>query len=121
VSSFKTVRNFGIVALVALLIALAPGGGTGLSVALWILTVAFFVSIALLGYRMYREYRFTIESLSALERWVAYGSIGLAFVTFIATQRLYNLGGVGVLIWLGLLGLASYGIFWVWRHASQYG
>ena len=36
---FKTLRNLAIVALVALLIALAPGGGTGLSVALWILTV----------------------------------------------------------------------------------
>ena len=50
---FKTVRNLGIVALVALLIALAPGGGTGLSVALWILTVAFFAAIlwALWPYR----------------------------------------------------------------------
>ena len=73
----RGLRNFGIVALVALAIALAPGGGTGLAVALWILTVAFFVSIALLGYRLFREHRFTIESLSVLERSVAYGSIAL--------------------------------------------
>jgi uncharacterized protein involved in cysteine biosynthesis len=118
---FKTLRNFGIVALVALLIALAPGGGTGLSVALWILTVAFFVSIALLGYRLYREYHFTIDSLSTLERTVAYCSIGLAFVVFTATNRLFDIGGGGVLIWIALLGACSYGIFWVWRHASQYG
>jgi hypothetical protein len=118
---YRTARNFAIVALVALVIALAPGGGTGLSVALWIVTVAFFVSIALLGYRLYREYRFTIDSLSNLERAVAYGSIGAAFVDFTATNRLFALGGVGVLIWLGILAACSYGIFWVWRHASQYG
>jgi len=116
-----TLRNFAIVALIALLIALAPGGGTGLTVALWVLTVAFFVSIALLGYRLFREYRFTLESLSDLERWVAYGSVGVAFVDFTATRRLFDLGGGGVLVWLGVLGLCSYGIFWVWRHASQYG
>jgi hypothetical protein len=118
---YRTARNFAIVALIALLIALAPGGGTGLSIALWVVTVAFFVSIALLGYRLYREYRFTIESLSNLERGVAYGSIGVAFVDFTATNRLFALGGLGVLLWLAILGACSYGIFWVWRHASQYG
>jgi uncharacterized protein involved in cysteine biosynthesis len=118
---FRTLRNVAIIAVVALLIALAPGGGTGLSVALWILTVAFFAAIAFMGYRMYREYRFTIDSLSALEKWVAYGSIGIAFVTFTATRRLFSIGGGGVLVWIALLGLASFGIYWVWRHQSQYG
>ena len=117
----RGLRNFAIVALIALAIALAPGGGTGLAVALWLLTVAFFVSIALLGYRLFKENRFTIESLSTLERGVAYGSIGLAFTDFTATNRLFGLGGLGILIWLALLGLASYGVFWVWRHATQYG
>ena len=118
---YRTLRNFGIVALIALAIALAPGGGTGLSVALWILTVAFFASIALLGFRLYRENRFTLDSLSTTERGVAYGSVGLAFVDFTATSRLFQLGGGGVLIWLAILGLCSYGIFWVWRRQSEYG
>lgn len=117
----KGLRNFAIVALVALLIALAPGGGVGLAVALWLLTVAFFASIALFGVRMYREHRFTIQSLSTLERTVGYVSIGAAFVAFTATSRLFHLGGAGVLIWLALLGGCSYGIYWVWRHSTQYG
>ena len=116
---FRTLRNFGIVALVALVIALAPGGGTGLSVVLWIVTVAFFTAIAFLGFRLYREHRFTLDSLSTLERWVLYGSIGLAFVTFTASQRLLHTG-IGVLVWIALLGIASFGVFWVWRHATQY-
>jgi uncharacterized protein involved in cysteine biosynthesis len=118
---FRGLRNFAIVALVALAIALAPGGGTGLDVVLWLLTIAFFVAIAFLGYRLYREHRFTIESLSTTQRAVAYGSIGLAFVNFTATYRLFDLGGIGILVWLAILALCSYGIYWVWRGATQYG
>ena len=117
----RGLRNFAIVALVALAIALAPGGGTGLSLVLWLVSVAFFASIALFGARLYRENRFTIQSLSSAERGIAYASIGVAFVNFTATRRLFDLGGAGVLIWLAILGLCSYGIYWVWRHASQYG
>ena len=118
---YKGLRNFAIVALVALVIVLAPGGGTGLAVALWLLTVAFFASIALFGVRMYRENKFTIESLSVLERTVAYVSVGAAFLAFSGTSRLFKLGGGGVLIWLAILGACSYGIYWVWRHSSEYG
>lgn len=119
-STLVFLRNLAIVALVALAIVVTPGGGTGLSVVLWLLTIGFFASIVLLGARMYREHRLTLESLSVLERSVAYGSIGLAFLDFTATNRLFDLGGVGVLVWLAVLGGCSYGVFWVWRHASQY-
>jgi uncharacterized protein involved in cysteine biosynthesis len=113
--------NFAILALIALAIVLVPGGGTGLSVVLWLLTIAFFVAISLFGFRLYREHRYTIQSLSVAERAVAYGSVGLAFLNFVATQRLFNLGGGGVLVWLAILGLCSYGIYWAWTHSQQYG
>ena len=118
---FRTLRNIAIVALIALVIAVIPGGGRGIDVVLWILTVAFFGAIAFLGYRLYREHRFTLDSLSTVERSVGYGAVGLAFVNFTATSRLFDLGGGGVLIWLAILGICSYGIFWVWRRQSQYG
>jgi uncharacterized protein involved in cysteine biosynthesis len=121
VARLRGLRNFAIVAVVALAIVVTPGGGTGLSLVLWLLSVAFFASIAFFGARLYRENKFTIESLSATERAVAYGSVGAAFVNFTATRRLFDIGGAGVLIWLAVLGLCSYGIYWVWRHSSQYG
>jgi O-antigen/teichoic acid export membrane protein len=121
VQRLRGLRNFAIVALVALVIAVAPGGGTGLSLVMWLLSVGFFAAIAFFGSRLYRENRFTIDSLSFTERAVAYGSIGGAFVNFTATRRLFDLGGAGVLLWLAILGLCSYGIYWVWRHSSQYG
>ena len=113
-------RNFAIIALVALAITAAPGGGPTLDVALALLTVAFFTAIALLGYRLYREHRFTLDSLEPRERLVLYASIGLAFLTFAATQRLFSAGGIGVLGWLLLLGAASYGVFWVFQQSRRY-
>ena len=117
----RGLRNFAIVALVALAIALAPGGGTGLSVAMWVATIVFAVVIALSLYRAYLENRFAIESLSQTERGVAWGSCGLALLDFAAAPRLFATGGGGVVVWLAILALCSYGLFWVWRHSREYG
>ena len=111
-------RNFAIVALIALGFAVLPGGRGTLDVILAILSIAFFTAIALLGYRLYREHRFTLESLEERERAVLYGSIGLALLTFVASVRL--LDGPLILVWLGLLGLASYGVYWVFQSSRRY-
>ena len=47
-------------------------------------------------------------------------SIGLALLTFTATNRLFDQGGFGVLVWLALLGLATYGLYWVWTQYRRY-
>jgi drug/metabolite transporter (DMT)-like permease len=117
----KAARNFAIVALVALAIVLLPGGGSALNVALTVLTIAFFAAIAYFGYRLYRDYRFNLESLETRQRLVLYSSIGLAFLTFTATERLFDEGGIGVLAWLALLGICSYGIFWVYTQYRRFG
>src|SRR3954451_2565581 len=99
----KAARNFGLLALIALLIVLLPGGGPTLNVLLTVLTVAFFASIAFFGYRLYREHRFTLDALDQTARTVLYCSVAAAFLVFTATNRLFDLGGVGVLVWLALL------------------
>ena len=117
----RTALNFAIVALIALGLFLLPGGGSALNVVLTMLTIGFFVAIALLGYRLYRQYRFEIESLATTDRVVLYSAVGVAFLTFTATNRLFDLGGVGVLAWLALLGAASYAGFWVFTRYRRYG
>jgi len=106
--------------LVALVFTVAPGGGSTLNVILAILSIAFFVAIALLGYRLYRENSFFIDSLSDAQRVVLYTSVGGAFLTFAAAERLFDWGGGGVLLWIALLGLCSYGVFWVWMSSRDY-
>ena len=116
----RQVRNWSIVALIALAVVVLPNGKTTLNIVLSILSISFFVAIALFAYRMYMDNRFTMDSLSDRQRLVLYGSVGLAFLNFTATSRWFNAGGLGVLIWLGLLGLCSYGVMWVYVSYRSY-
>ena len=116
----KAARNIAIIALVALAITVLPGGGPTLDVVLTVITIAFFAAIALLGFRLYREHHFSLDALEERQRLVLYASVGLAFVTFAATQRLFEAGGLGALGWIALLGLASYGVFWVFTQSRRY-
>jgi drug/metabolite transporter (DMT)-like permease len=108
--------KFGIVALVALVLVVLPGGGSALDVLLTALTIVFFASIALLVARLYRQYRLDIETLEPNVRLALYGSLAIALLTFTGTQRLFDAGGAGVLLWFALLALASYGLFWAWTR-----
>jgi hypothetical protein len=113
--------KLGLVALVALALTAMPAGSSALNLALTLLTMLFFAAMGMLGYRMYREHRFELDSLESRQRLVLYASVGVAFLTFTATNRLFDEGGVGVLAWLALLGACSYGVFWVWSQYRSYG
>ena len=112
--------KFGVVMLVALVLVVLPGGGNALDVILTLLTVAFLAAIAFLGYRLYHQYRLDIDSLDPNLRLALFGSVGLAILTFVATDRLFDGGGGGVLLWFALLALASYGLFWAWTRYRRY-
>ncbi len=113
--------NFSILALVALAFTALPGGDTTLNLLLTLAGIVFFALIALMGYRLYREYHFTLDALEDRQRLVLYASVALAFLTFVASKRLFALsGGLGVLAFLALLGLASYGVFWVFTRSRRY-
>ena len=112
--------EFLAILLIALVFTAAPGGDSTLQVILAILSIAFFVAIALFGYRLYRENSFTLDSLTDVQRGVLYSCIGGAFLVFAAAERMFDWGGGGVVIWIALLGLCSYGIFWVWQSSRDY-
>jgi uncharacterized protein involved in cysteine biosynthesis len=112
--------KFGVIMLVALVLVVLPGGGNALDVVLTLLTIAFLAAIAFLGYRLYNQYRLDIDSLDPNLRLVLFGSVGLAILTFVATDRLFDEGGIGVLLWFALLALCSYGLYWTWNKYRAY-
>jgi TRAP-type C4-dicarboxylate transport system permease small subunit len=116
----RVTLEFLAILLIALLLTAAPGGDSTLQVILAILSIGFFVAIALFGYRLYRENSFTLDSLTDVQRVVLYSCIGGAFLVFAAAERMFDWGGGGVVIWIALLGLCSYGIFWVWQSSRDY-
>jgi TRAP-type C4-dicarboxylate transport system permease small subunit len=116
----RVTLEFLAILVIALAFTAAPGGDSTLQVILAILSLGFFVAIALLGYRLYRENTFTLQSLTDLQRGVLYSCVGGAFLVFAAAERMFDWGGGGVVIWIALLGLCSYGIFWVWQSSRDY-
>jgi hypothetical protein len=112
--------KLGVVAVIALALVVLPGGGAALRVALALLSIVFLTAIALLGYRLYRQYHLDIDTLEPNARLALYGSIGLAILTVVATDRLFDTGGAGIILWFALLALCSYGIYWVWLQYRSY-
>jgi hypothetical protein len=110
----KTVRNIAIIALIAAAVVVLPGGGPAVNVILTVIGIAFFAAIALLGYRLYMENRFLLDSLSMRDRAVLYISVALALLGFAGANRW------GVLVFVALLALASYGVFWVIMQQRRY-
>jgi hypothetical protein len=110
----KTARNIAIVAVIAAAVAILPSGRPAVNVLLTVIGIAFFAAIAFLGYRLYMENRFTLEALAERERVVLYVSIVVALLGFAAASRW------GVLVFIALLALASYGVFWVIMQARRY-
>jgi len=116
----KHIRNILIIVALALVVWLVPGGGTGSSTIYNVLTIILTAGLLFFGYRLYMEHRATIFGLGDNQRAVLYGSAAVATVALLATNRLWNEGGLGTLIWFVLLSLAGWGIYRVWRAYSEY-
>jgi uncharacterized membrane protein YebE (DUF533 family) len=115
----KLAGQIGIIALVALVLTVLPGGGTAVEVVLTALTIAFLVAIAFFGYRLFHQFRFEIETLGDRDRAVLYGSIGLAMLAFAGANRMFETGG-GIIAWFALIGICAYGLYWVWNRYRSY-
>jgi hypothetical protein len=112
-------RNIAIIALVALAVVVAPGGGETAETIVAIISLAFLAAIAWLGHRLYVENRLTLWSLTTLHRALLYGAVAVAFMTLVATDRLWN-SGAGTIAWFGLLGAAGFTVYYVWTESRRY-
>jgi len=112
-------RNVAIVAALAAIVYLVPGGGQGANTIGSILSLLFAVGIAFFGGRSYRENRVAIYSLGDHYRALLYGAVVLVFVTLAASTRLMATGP-GTIVWLALLGTAAIGLLVVFRHSREY-
>ena len=117
--SLKTARNIGIIALVALGVALIPGGGDTANFVLGALSLCFLAAIGFLGYRLYMEHKFTLWSMSTRHRAMLYGGIAAAFATLTATTRLWE-SGFGTLMWFVLLGGSGLAVYHAWVESRRY-
>ena len=99
----KHIRNILIIIALALVVWLVPGGGTGSSTIYNVLTIILTAGLLFFGYRLYMEHRATIFGLGDNQRALLYGSVAVATVALLATNRLWDAGGLGALLWFALL------------------
>lgn len=113
------VRNILIIAAIAALVAIVPGGGTGASVTIQVVSLAFLAAIAWVAMLMYRQHRVALYSLGDNRRGVLYGALGVAALTLTATSRLWETVG-GKVAWFLLLIAAVYAAAAVVYSARRY-
>jgi hypothetical protein len=113
-------RNFAILILIAVAVWQLPGGGTATSTINNILGLIFAGGLVFFGYRMYMQHRSSLFMLEDKVRALLYGSLVLIGLALIATRQLWDEGGLGVLVWLALIGAGVYGCVTVWRTSREY-
>jgi hypothetical protein len=115
----RTVRNVAIVALIAAVVFVLPGGGRAANTFEGALLVAFGAGIAYLGLRLYRENRIALYSLGDRYRGLLYGAIALTLFLIIARARMWHTG-LGELLWFTLVGGVVYALLAVYRQWRAY-
>ena len=116
----KHIRNVLIIVGLALAVWLLPGGDTASSTVSNLLTVILTAGLLFFAFRLYMEHRATIFGLEDRQRGILYGAVALAGFAIIATSKLWDEGGLGAMLWFGLIGLAVYGMYSVWRTYQEY-
>ena len=114
------IRNFAILIVIALAVWLLPGGGTATATINNLLGLIFAGGLVFLGYRMYMEHRTSLFMLEDKVRALLYGSLTMIALALIGSSRLWDEGGLGVLIWLALIGAGVYGCVTVYRVSREY-
>ena len=116
----KNIRNVLIIVGLALAVWLLPGGDTGSNTIYNLLTVILTAGLLFFAFRLYMEHRATIFGLGDRQRGILYGCVALVGFALIATSKLWDEGGLGALLWFGMIGLAVYGMYTVWRAYQEY-
>jgi TRAP-type C4-dicarboxylate transport system permease small subunit len=115
----RVVRNVAIVALLALLVTLAPGGGNVVEAILVALTLTFLAAIAMLAVQTWHRTSFTRDVMTDRQRITFLGSLGAIALMIAGLDEMFNSGG-GTVVWLLIVGTAGYLAYTTWRQASSY-
>lgn len=116
----KNLRNIAIVFALAAIVYAVPGGGLASAGISNVLSIILFAGLAFFAYRLYMEHRITLLDLPDDQRFLLYGSVTLAIVTLLATGRLWDGSGPGILVWFALIGLVAFGFSTLVRKRNEY-
>ncbi len=116
----KHIRNILIVVALAVIVWQVPGGASAAGTISNILSLIFVGGLLFLGFRLYMENRETIFGLEERQRGVLYAAFTLLAITLVATRRMWDVGGIGAILWLAMMGAGLYALYGVWRVYREY-
>jgi hypothetical protein len=105
--------------LLALLVAVLPGGGDLANAVITALTMALLAGIAWMLYVLSRENQLTLSSLTDGRRAIFYGAFGMLALLVAGSDKMFATGG-GTLLWIILLAASVAAIWKVWMEANSY-
>lgn len=106
------VRTILILLVLAALVAVVPGGGSGADTTIQGIQIAFLGAVGLFVSVMYREHRLSLYALGDARRTALYVSVAVAAVTIFARQRMWDTT-TGKVAWVALLLGSIYAAFTV--------
>lgn len=115
----RVLGNLAIVALLALLVAFAPGGGNAADAILTAITMGFLAGIAWAIYVASRQNQLTLATLSDGRRAILYAALGLIALLIAGSDEMFASGG-GTLAWIFLLAGSVAAIWRIWTEANTY-
>lgn len=117
-SVLRIVRNVAIIAAVALLLTVAPGGDNFTTALLTVLSLILLTAVALLAVRFWRESSLTRDTMTDRQRALVYGALGAIALAVAGTDELLATGA-GTVVWIVLLAGSGWLIFNTWREANS--
>ena len=112
----KTARNIAIIAVLALIVDVAPGGGNLANGLLALISIVFLALIGAAGYQLYRQHRLDYLGLTDGQRALVVGSLG-AIVLMIAGASELTKSGAGLLVWIAVIAFSVFMLIKVWGDA----
>ena len=103
----RTVRNIAIIMLLALIVAVVPGGGNAARAITAAFAIIFLALIAFAGWQVFRQYRFNYAGLDDRRRALFLAAVGAIALMIAGADELTRTGG-GLIAWLAILGAAIY-------------
>lgn len=114
----RTLRNIAIIAVLAFIVAAVPGGGEAARAIVTAITIGFLVAIGFAAYQLYRQNQLALLALEERSRTMLLAALG-AIVLMVAGADELTSTGIGLLVWLGVLGLSIFALVRVWNEARS--
>ena len=115
----RALRNIAIIALLALAVAAVPGGGDAAEGVLAALSIAFLSVLAFAAYRAFRQNRLAYDTLSEGWRAAVAAAVGAIVLMVAGADELLE-SGIGLFVWIAVLGTAIFTLVRAWGEAQTY-